>query len=209
MSNGIDLLPPNATVAERAIASSMARLSTVPVLVGDLWNPDLCPVAQLPWLAWALSVDEWDPSWTQAQKRDAIRVSYFVHRHKGTAGAVKSALQALGFATDLLEWFEEQPPAAAYTFAVEMQLDARGINAALYAQIERIALATKNARSHLSRIRIVGTLPSPFYVGCAVMCAETVVVQPYQITELDTVAAFGIGVGLMVHETVTISPQVH
>ena len=47
------ILPPNATALERALADAGARLSDVPVVVRELWNPDACPAAHLPWLAWA------------------------------------------------------------------------------------------------------------------------------------------------------------
>ena len=56
----INLLPPNASALERAIAATGAGIDTLPVAVRDVWNPATCPVALLPWLAWALAVDEWD-----------------------------------------------------------------------------------------------------------------------------------------------------
>jgi hypothetical protein len=51
----------------------------------------------LPWLAWALSVDEWDETWTEAQKRETVAASYAVHSKKGTPYAVRHALEALGY----------------------------------------------------------------------------------------------------------------
>lgn len=92
-----DLLPPNANAQEQALDDSLARLGSVPVDIARLWNPATCPLALLPWLGWALSCDEWDESWTEAQKRAAVAASYDVHSHKGTPHAVKSSLQALGY----------------------------------------------------------------------------------------------------------------
>lgn len=97
------LLPPNASNMERALEAAMARISDVPVLVRESWNPDLCPVALLPWLAWAYSVDEWDPSWTEATRREVIRKAYDVQRIKGTIGAIKRALAAAGLGTVTFE----------------------------------------------------------------------------------------------------------
>ena len=55
------LLPPNATVLETATEEAMHQpISAINVPVRDLWNPAKCPLTLLPWLAWALSVDEWD-----------------------------------------------------------------------------------------------------------------------------------------------------
>ncbi|TKA96910.1 phage tail protein I, partial [Cereibacter changlensis] len=56
------ILPPNATKAERAFEAALAALCDLPVPVGQLWSPETCPAALLPWLAWALSVDDWDPA---------------------------------------------------------------------------------------------------------------------------------------------------
>jgi phage tail P2-like protein len=36
-----------------------------------LWNPQTCPLAALPWLAWTLSIDKWDTDWTEERKRTA------------------------------------------------------------------------------------------------------------------------------------------
>lgn len=94
MSN---LLPPNATIQEHALDDSTARVGAVPVEITKLWNAETCPIDMLAWLAWALSVDEWDETWTEAQKRATVSASYTVHSHKGTPFAIKSALQALGY----------------------------------------------------------------------------------------------------------------
>jgi phage tail P2-like protein len=202
------LLPPNATSLERALEEAAARMSDVPVAVGDLWNPSTCPSSLLPWLAWALSVDAWDPAWTETQKRQAIRAAFLVHRHKGTAGAVKRALAALGYDTAVVEWFQESPPADPYTFAVEAQIDERGISAELYDELERIALETKNARSHLTRVSLIGKLPSAWRFHGATVAAETVEVLPYALTELSTSAGARIACAVVAHETVTLNPLV-
>ena len=90
------LLPSNATPLERALASVLARISDVPVPIADLWSPARCPVALLPWLAWALSVDEWDSGWTEEVQRDVIAASVDIHRHKGTIWAMRRALVVAG-----------------------------------------------------------------------------------------------------------------
>ena len=91
-----DLLPRNATTQERAMANTVARISSVQTPLRSLWSPQDCPADFLPWLAWGLSLDIWDASWTDAQKREAIAASVEVHRRKGTIGALKRALQAIG-----------------------------------------------------------------------------------------------------------------
>jgi len=91
------LLPPNANAHERALESAMARATDLPTPLRDLWNADTCPVHLLPWLAWALSVREWDSRWQEADKRKTIRQAIAIHRTKGTVSAVRDALQAAGY----------------------------------------------------------------------------------------------------------------
>lgn len=98
------LLPPNATALEHAADAAMARIADVNVPIADLWNPDLCPEAVLPWLAWALSVEPWDADWPIWQQRQVINASIPTHRIKGTVAAIRSVLTAAGFgAANILE----------------------------------------------------------------------------------------------------------
>lgn len=91
------LLPPNATPQERALDLATARVGNVPVMARDMWNPQTCPEALLPWLAWALAVDEWDGNWPVATKRAVIAASAAIHRKKGTPASIKAALAAAGY----------------------------------------------------------------------------------------------------------------
>ena len=92
------LLPANRTDQEAAIETTQAaRIAAMDVPVERLWNPATCPAPLLPWLAWALSVDEWDDAWPEEAKRRVIADSVTVHRVKGTVGAVRRALAAAGY----------------------------------------------------------------------------------------------------------------
>lgn len=139
-----DLLPPNATPQERALSKTVARAGEVPMQVKQVWNPQTCPVGILPWLAWALSVDDWSADWTEQQKRDAIAASVAVHRVKGTVGAIRRALQAIGY-----EVIVNENTGTPYTFRLQVDLGESGGSEALYNEAERLALLSKNARSHL------------------------------------------------------------
>lgn len=104
-----DLLPPNATAGERALAGVSARIDAIPVPIDTLWDPDLCPVSILPWLAWTLSVDFWRPDWSEATQRAAIRGSIQRHRTKGSIGSIRRALADLGHPSAVIH--EGVPPA--------------------------------------------------------------------------------------------------
>ena len=89
------LLPPNITKLERALEQALTPYAP-PRTVPTLWNPQTCPANMLPWLAWACSVEDWDHQWSAEQKRAAIAATFDVHRYKGTAYAIKKALEVRG-----------------------------------------------------------------------------------------------------------------
>lgn len=141
-----DLLPPSATKQERALALATSRVSDVPLPIRTLWNPDTCPLDLLPWLAWALSVDTWDPNWSESIKRGVVRSAVSTARMKGTRKAVTDALSALGAGAVLVEWFEKSPAGTPHTFTVNIvaQDTSTEMQAAMNSEIRR----TKPLRSH-------------------------------------------------------------
>ncbi len=145
------LLPPNATDQERALDEAIARLGEVAVPIKDLWNPQTCPVAFLPWLAWALSVDNWDATWPVATKRAMITESLELHRHKGTPWAVERALIVAGApAARVEEWFDYggQPG----YFKVIVDIEGADVDAATEAKMLKAVGRFKNARSWLAQL---------------------------------------------------------
>lgn len=90
------LLPPNQTPLESALSLTMpARVN--PDALRNLINPMTCPIDLLPYLAWALSVDEWDDAWQDHVKRQVVADSIKIHREKGTLASVRRALTAAGY----------------------------------------------------------------------------------------------------------------
>ena len=157
------LLPPSASQHEIHLAQSLARISELPVQIQDLWNPDRCPAHLLPWLAWSLSIDEWDGAWDEATQRDFIKQSATLHRQKGTVGAVRKALKPLGLAVDLMEWFQRpndlilanihNPTPHTFRFItwVQQQRQSRQqtpLNPQRYANVRRLVEQVKPVRSH-------------------------------------------------------------
>ncbi len=151
-----DLLPGNATAQERALAAAASRAAGVPVPIRDLWSPETCPPTLLPWLAWAFSVDDWSPSWTEAQKRATIRAAIDVHRRKGTRNAVETALSALNLQLQITEWLDRDPPGAPYTFAVSItsDVDAPAGSRRDLRSVLSIIDRTKSLRAHLTGVEI-------------------------------------------------------
>lgn len=94
------LLPPSATAAERALSMSTERaaLDGGELWIGYLWRPWDCPAGLLPWLAWAVAVDEWDAAWPEGVKRAVVAGSIERHRRRGTVWSVRETLIAAGYA---------------------------------------------------------------------------------------------------------------
>ena len=159
------LLPPNASALERAVESAInGNIEAVSVPVRDLWNPEKCPVALLPWLAWALSVDEWDSEWSEDQKRQSIADSVVIHASKGTLGSVRRVLAAAGYGDAIIiEGIDAERYDSAITYngdyvhgngdpewAMYRVYLSRPITIAQAAQVRRILAMTAPTRSHLA-----------------------------------------------------------
>ena len=119
----MSLLPPNATPLEQVIEQTMATsMDRLDVPIDTLWQPKTCPVAALPWLAWALSVDQWDEPWLESTQREVIQSSIAVHRNKGTLAAVQQILTATGYGhAVIIEGPDDDYPTAHWaTYRVQM-----------------------------------------------------------------------------------------
>ncbi|UYM14254.1 phage tail protein I [Endozoicomonas euniceicola] len=115
-----DLLPPSATKQERALASISERIEQLPVIYRKLWNPDLCPVEFLPYLAWAFSLDDWNDNWPEHIKRQSLKDALYQHRIKGSLQAVENAIARFGTTANITEWWQQSPKGLPHTFSVDI-----------------------------------------------------------------------------------------
>lgn len=203
-----DLLPPNATPPERALSLATARASDLAARNRPMWDPAACPAALLPWLAWALSVDVWNPSWPDTVKRRVIAASADYHRRKGTLGAVRSALEAIDLDfIRIVEWWEAEGSGDPFTFRVEVGTVSRGLSQDEQDRALAIVMATKNVRSRLEDLRIYLQQASRVPVhGAATLSGEAGTVYPWVITDLDAMGAPCLGAGLYGAEVGTVYP---
>lgn len=148
------LLPSSASALERAFERVAKRSTGFDMPVASMWSPAAAPLPVLPWLAWSLSVDEWGSEWPEDVKRSAIASSPQVHRLKGTVGAVRRALSALGVNIELVEWWQNggEPHTASLVAYASRNLNESGqtlLTPKLQQQIWNVVQRTKPARSHL------------------------------------------------------------
>jgi len=145
------LLPPNATQLEKALEAASTRLSDVPVPLASLWDPATCPIEILPWLAWQLSIDFWDPTWPEALKRAQVANAIPTHRRKGTAASVRQVIDTYDVGMTLTEWFQTTPKGQPYTFQVDLPLTGDDGDTSSADFAERVATEiarTKPVRAH-------------------------------------------------------------
>ncbi len=174
------LLPPNTTALERAVAQACAALESIPVPIRDLWNPDRCPEAFLPLLAWQFSVDRWDQEWSPATKRAVIKSSYRLHRRKGTIYALRRAVEPLGYLIRVVEWWQTTPRGQRGTFTLDVGVLETGITDEMYAELERLIDDAKPLSRHLHGLAISLESRGRIRVGVASYLGDVLTVYPYQ-----------------------------
>lgn len=195
------MLPPNATELEQRLVEA-TRFDGLPAPLRDLWNPDTCPADLLPWLAWSWSVEHWESDWTEAQKRAVIGDAVYMHRHKGTLGAVKRALSTLGYRAEVSEWFDHD--GNPYTFRIAFDNFFEDDDA--YRRFIRLIDSAKNVRSLLELISQQREISQPLRIGIAVQSATvSTIALPAPVSE---VAPHGLRLGTarQVATTHTIGP---
>lgn len=201
------LLPPAQTRLEAALGQSMRPAGLTPEVIATLWNPWLIPANLLPWLAWALSVEEWDSSWPEETQRAVCAASFVIHRQKGTVGAVRRVLLAANADISLIESWQEQPKGAPHTFRVDVEIEDRGIDQATLESIERQITAVKPERSHFST-RLIGRTRAAIFVSAATVCGEETEVLPHRLTEAEApLAKLFMGLGWWDDLITTVYPQ--
>lgn len=172
------LLPPNASTLLKDLEDIFGESFDLPTLNRYVTNPDLAPVNILPWLAWALSVDDWSDSWSEQVRRNVIKASVEVHRKKGTIGALKKALQAFNYTNiKVEEWFDYD--ADPYFFRVFFDITEPGFDINFLLKIRAVINNSKNARSHLEELRAYLSAEIGLeHIGMIIISKEVTVLNP-------------------------------
>lgn len=200
------LLPPNATPVERNIATAGAIIEQIPVPIRDLGNAATCPANVLPFLAWERSVDRWDPSWSEGTKRAVIDASFFVHQRKGTVGAIRRAIEPLGYLIRVVPWYSMQPEGPRGTFHLDVGVLDTGITEAMYAELERLIDDAKPLSRHLTGLSIsVETRGAVRYTG-APLLGDVITVYPYTPEPVEVAGTALYAGAAHLIDTITVNP---
>lgn len=170
------LLPPSASAWMRGAEAATAKLSGITVAIRTLWTPTACPVDLLPYLAWALSVDRWDKNWPAEKKIASIQRSYWLHRRKGTSGAVRRVIEDMGFSATLAEWFEigNEPG----TFQIEVNVNEVGLTSRTLDELNRLINDAKPVSRHISQMSIATHVTGFIYTGAALYGGDIISIYP-------------------------------
>ncbi|WP_085656890.1 phage tail protein I [Pseudomonas sp. B11(2017)] len=184
------LLPLNSTPLERGIEATFAETTLIPLRT--LYNPDTCPVHLLPHLAWAWSVDRWDPAWPEPVKRAAIKASFYIHKHKGTIGALRRVVEPLGYLIEVLEWWQTAPEGAPGTFALKVGVLDTGITEEMYQELERLIDDAKPVSRQLTGLAISLETKGDLNIAATLYDGDEIDVYPPVMRDIEVTGSFGV-----------------
>ncbi|MBD9579540.1 phage tail protein I [Pseudomonas sp. BGr12] len=184
------LLPINSTSLERVLADVQA--ADLPVPLRELMDPQRCPVALLPYLAWAWSVDRWDPAWNEAVKRKAVAAAFRIHQHKGTIAALRRVIEPLGYLIEITEWWQGSPMGEPGTFRLRIGVLDSGISEEMYQEVERLIEDAKPLTRHLIGLDISLESLGRINVGSGQYDGDIVTVYPYLPDVIEAIGSHGL-----------------
>lgn len=184
------LLPLNSTPLELGIEATFAETTLIPLRA--LYNPDSCPEHFLPHLAWAWSVDRWDPAWPEPVKRAAIKASFYIHKHKGTIGALRRVVEPLGYLIEVLEWWQTVPEGVPGTFALKVGVLDTGITEEMYLELERLIDDAKPVSRQLTGLAISLETQGDLNIAASLYEGDEIDVYPPVMRDIEVTGRFGV-----------------
>ncbi|HAT5063783.1 phage tail protein I [Klebsiella grimontii] len=170
------LMATGSSVLEQRAAEACAVISDLSVPLRDLWNPWKCPVKFLPYLAWAFSVDRWEETWSEVEKRQEISDAFWIHQRKGTISAIRFVIEKMGYSISIDEWWQVADPAG--TFRLEVDINDIGLTPSMLSDLNRLIDETKPVSRHLAQMNIAAKVNGDIHTGTALCCGEIISIYP-------------------------------
>ncbi|KMS58578.1 phage tail protein I [Sphingobium cupriresistens] len=164
------LLPSGSTPLQKALEQTAAGLLDIDVPLRDEWSPENCPIEDLPWLVWGLSIDIWKSSWSEQQKRDAAADAIASQRSKGTRASLRTVLDRFDQLIEIVEWHQDRETLDPFSFRLELPLLAQSdvfYDEALVGEIMRDIAQVKPARAHMLAVYRVRAEAQAWLVSAA------------------------------------------
>lgn len=115
-------------------------------------NIDEMTSLQLDHLATMFNLQIWRDHWPLQMKRRVMKTAFQIKRKVGTVSAVKDALESIGSASEIVEWWQTTPKGDPHTFniiATLAEIDGT-LTSAMQEDLQLMIRDTKPARSHFS-----------------------------------------------------------
>lgn len=201
-----DLLPPNASAIERNLAATGAAIDDIPIPIRDIGDAKACPDSVLPFLGWARSVDRWEPTWPDATKRAVVDSSFFVHQHKGTVGAIRRAIEPMGYLIRVVPWYDMEPPGPRGTFALDIGVLDKGITEDTYEELELLIDGAKPLSRHLTGLAINVEVRGAVRLAGAPLLGDVLTVYPFAPDVITAAGSLRHAGAFHIIDTVTVAP---
>lgn len=162
----LDLLPDS--ISKDSDVSAAAKALDIPLreMTGVLDLPsiyvsiDSLTSEQLDHLAYSWDASVWRDSWPIELKRSIVKQVVQEKRKKGTRKAVEEAVEALGSAATIQEWWEQTPKGTPHTFTIYASLGQ--IDGTLESEMQEDLIAlindAKPVRSHFDFVVVKNLL---------------------------------------------------
>lgn len=169
---GQTMLPANRSPLETALDLVFAKLlERIDPPFPELMDPQRTPVDFLPYLAADRGAPEWSSDDSDETKRAVVAAAWQTHRLAGTRKALTLALEALDIVPTVTAWYEQNPPAAPYSFSLEGELTAEH-DARRDARLEARLQSAKAERDTLT-MQLYRNISGAPLVAAAVVSADT------------------------------------
>ncbi|HOI51118.1 MAG TPA: phage tail protein I [Azonexus sp.] len=116
--NVLALDPRFGPLAKLAVDAHHADLSKLLIYLIDLVDEQAIP--HLAEQFHVVGEEGWLLATTDQARRELIKRSIEVHRHKGTPWAIERLLESVGARAELREWWEMDPPGVPHTFEIDV-----------------------------------------------------------------------------------------
>lgn len=202
------ILPPNSSPLERNLAQVGSGIEGVDVdVITRVTRVGSAPSEFLPYLAWEASVDRWSDDWSDSTKRKVIEDAFYVHKHKGTIASLRRVVESFGYLLQVIEWFQESPPAQRGTFKLDIGVNENGITDEVYVELERLIDDTKPLSRHMTGLSITLLTRGLYYMGCAAYLGDELTVYPPEPQTINVTSTGYVVGGTHLVDILTVSTK--
>ncbi|NAW66718.1 phage tail protein [Photobacterium halotolerans] len=187
LSDFISVQPENRTILEESLEYAWHQILQQPSPYPTLKQPAVTHEDFVSLLAAERGVLDWQPGDTLAQRRATTDAAFAIHRKAGTRSGLSEALSVLGVGAVVTKG--ELP----YSFYISAEVPDGALSPELYSRLNKRVESYKSERDSVSMETVRG---STSVISVGVMCETGIVSDsnPYTFEQIDSIAAFRIGV---------------